>query len=294
MGSGEMVAVKQQSLKAVGLMVVGMMFIPLGDSFAKLAAEASSYNGVTIAWTRFVIGMLIVLPLALLSGQFNELKEGFWRAQILRGVLLSSGIGCIITAVSLVPLADAYGAFFIGPVVATLLARFVLGEVVRRVEWMALAIGFIGIMLILKPGSQISTGQLFALAAGCFYGAYLTATRWAARVGPPLAQLAGQLCVGAILLMPLAVHHFYSLQIEAPLMLLGSGVSSGIGNLLAIMALGYARAGLLSPLVYSQLVSATLIGWLVFADFPDVLTGVGLLIVFVAGLSPMLLKSTKA
>ncbi len=191
-----------QTLKAVGLMTAGMVFVPLGDTFAKLAVESTSYSSFVVAWARFVLGMLIVVPVAQYLGRFEGLKWFFVTAQFLRGSLLAATIVCIITAVGKVPLADAYGAFFVGPAIATLLARFVLGETVGRSEWWALFVGFIGVIMDLKPGALIATGQLWALGAGFFYGSYLTATRWANSAGPPLAQLAGQLCVGTILLAP--------------------------------------------------------------------------------------------
>ena len=269
-------------------MTAGMLCIPVGDSFAKLAAETTAHSGVTLAWARFLLGAALVTPLALLLGKVPALTGRFLAAQLLRGLLLSAVIVCIITAVSLVPLADAFGAFFVGPAVATILASTLLAEPVRRIEWAAVVAGFAGVLLIVKPQGTVAPGLIWALAAGCFYGGYLTAVRWTAPVAPPLAQLAGQLCVGAVLLTPLAVWSAPSLSLEAPALLLGSGIASAIANLFAIAALGFARAALLTPLVYCQLIGATVLGWLVFGDLPDLWTTLGLLIIAIAGFSPLL------
>ncbi len=283
-----------QTLKAVSLMTAGMVFVPLGDSFAKLAVESTSYSSFAVAWARFVLGMLIVLPLAAFLGSFKDLTWRYVIAQVLRGSLLAGTIVCIITAVGKAPLADAYGAFFVGPAVATLLARFVLGETVRRYQWWALIVGFVGVVLVLKPSAVVAPGQLWALGAGCFYGAYLTATRWASSVGPPLAQLAGQLCVGTILLAPFGYGELMSSELQSPAYLFGSGFCSALGNLLAISAFGFARAATLTPLVYFQLIAVTVLGYFVFRDFPDAVAGAGLLIILLAGASPLYLHNLKA
>lgn len=286
------------TIKAAALMTAGMMFIPLGDSFAKLALQETSYSSFTIAWTRFAIGLAMVLPVAYLAGKLRNLTPRFWAAQVLRGSLIAATIACIITSVGLIPLADAFGALFIGPVIATLLAGFVIKEPVSRAEWAAVAAGFIGVLFVLKPESiltgTIAPGQLLALTGGCFYGCYLAATRWTSRVGPPLAQLAGQLVVGMVLLAPLAVSDLADHGLQSPHLLLGSGASSAIGNLLAIIAFGIVRAATLAPLVYSQLIAATLLGWLIFGNLPDTGTATGLAIIVAAGLSPLLFARRPA
>lgn len=280
------------SLRAAALMTAGMMFIPLGDSFAKLALLETAYSNFTIAWTRFAIGLAMVLPIAVIAGKCRNLSASFWKAQLLRGSLIAATIACIITAVGQIPLADAFGAFFIGPAIATLLARFVISEPVSRAEWVAVVAGFIGVLFVIKPasilGGTIAPGQLLALTGGCLYGCYLAATRWTSRVGPPLAQLAGQLGVGMVLLAPLAVGDLIEHGLQSPHLLLGSGASSAIGNLLAIIAFGIVRAATLAPLVYSQLIAATLLGWLIFDELPDAATAFGLAIILLAGLSPLI------
>lgn len=275
-------------LKASATMALGMMFIPLGDTFAKLASEATDYSGTTLAWARLLVGAAIVAPIAVATGRLVGLQASYFRAQVVRGVFFTGTIVCIITAVGMIPLADAFGAFFIGPVVATLLARVILAEPIGRIEGLAVILGLAGVLLIVRPSVSMEAGQLWALAAGVFYGSYLTATRWARSSGHPLAQLAGQLCVGTLLLTPVAILEFARLEFQAPALLLGSGLSSAVGNLLAITAFGLARAALLAPLVYCQLIAATLLSYVVFGDQPDVVSALGLVLVFTSGFAPVL------
>ncbi|MEP3276527.1 MAG: DMT family transporter [Stappiaceae bacterium] len=284
---------ENQAAKAILLMAVGMLFIPLGDSFAKMASNDTTYSAATLAWARFALGTIIALPLALLFGHLRGLTKRFWGTQLIRAVFLCATIVQIITAVSLISFADAYGAFFVGPTVTTLLARFVLKEQVRLIEWCAVAAGFVGVLLIVKPGIDMSAGLIWALSAGFTYAAFLTATRWGRAVGPPLAQLAGQLLIGTFLLLPFAIGNISPGALQSPGLLLGSGLSSALGNLLAIMALGFARAAILTPLVYVQLIGATLLGWFLFGTMPDVISALGLAILVSTGILPFIVSTAS-
>lgn len=271
-------------LGAALLMIAGMLLIPVGDSFAKAVSGATPHDGAAIAWARFATGALLVTPLALARGEMRGLTPAFWRAQMLRGALIAVTVALIITGASKAPLADVFGAFFVGPAVAILLARFVLGEAVRRVEWGAVALGFIGVAFVVRPGGEIVEGVIWALGAGLCYGAFLAATRWSAGFGPPVAQLGVQMAVAGVLLAPIGVASFAAHGVVEPGLLLGSGVTSSVANLLAIAAFRRARAAALAPLVYCQLISAAALSWAVFGDRPDVWTLLGLAIVASAGL----------
>jgi drug/metabolite transporter (DMT)-like permease len=271
-----------------------MMFIPLGDTFAKLLISATPYSVELIAWSRFVVGAALALPLVLFMGRWRGTTRWFVPACALRGTLLAMAILLIITSLSTIPLALTFGAFFIGPGVATVLTWLLLREPVRPIEWGSIALGFAGVLMVVQPGVNLEVGLIYALASGVMYGAFNTATRWTRPVGPPLAQLAGQLVVGAIVLLPLAWAELQFVELQEPWLLLGSGVASAIGNLLAIITYGMARAAVLTPLIYTQLVSATALTFWVFRDELNTLSLVGLGVILLAGLLPRLVKQSKA
>ncbi|MEO0636688.1 MAG: DMT family transporter [Pseudomonadota bacterium] len=270
-------------------MVAGMMFIPLGDTFAKLLIAATPYSVELIAWARFVVGAVLAVPIALGIGHWKGVTRWFVPACILRGTILASAIFMIITSLNTIPLALAFGAFFIGPSVATLVAWLLLKESVRTIEWLAIAIGFLGVVLVVQPGRDFEIGFLYALGAGVMYGIFNAATRWTRPVGPPMAQLAGQLVVGAVVLSPIVFEELQYVELQEPWLLLGSGVASAIGNLLAIIAYSMARAAVLTPLIYTQLISATALTILVFHDELNTASLVGLAIILLAGLLPRLI-----
>jgi drug/metabolite transporter (DMT)-like permease len=271
---------------AGALMMTGMMFIPLGDSFAKLLLQAVPYSVELVTWARFAVGAVFVVPLVFLLGKWRGTTRYFLPAALLRGGLLTMGIFLIISAVTTIPLALAFGAFFVGPGVANFLVHFVLSERVRPIEWISVAIGFVGVLLVVQPSATMDTGILYALTAGVCYGAYNAATRWTRSVGSPIAQLAGQLVAGALIVLPFVWEELQYVELDQPLLVLGSGLSSALGNLLAIIAYGMVRAALITPLIYTQLLSATALSVFLFGDQIDATAMFGLAVLFLAGLLP--------
>ncbi|MEO1328541.1 MAG: EamA family transporter [Pseudomonadota bacterium] len=280
--------------RAVIMMIIGMMLIPVGDAFAKLISGVEPYSGAGLAWARFVVGLAVALPLALLLSPVRGLSRFFWGSQALRGVLLAAVIGLIIQGAQVAPLADVFGAFFIGPAIATLLARFALREQVDAIDVGAVVLGFLGVLLVVRPGGDINPGLFWALGAGVCYGGFLTVTRWSAGSGPPFAQLAALTGFGALALTPLGMPEFLELGVRQPGWLLGSGLTSITANLFAILAFREARAGLLNPLVYVQLLSATALSLTVFGDALDGLAAIGLALILLAGLGRFLIPRRPA
>ena len=265
-------------------MAIGMTLIPVGDALAKYISEVTAYSPEFLAWSRFVVGGAIFIPIAIGSGQFRGLGKTFYTRQAIRGFLIAATLVLIITAVSISPLADVFGAFFIGPVIATVLAVTVLKEQATRTEWLAVVLGFIGVLLVVQPAANLNIGLLYALAAGVFYGSFLAATRWARASGPALAQLAAQLGFGFVFLLPLGFKDVASIGIEAPMLVLLMGCTSAMANLLSIFALSRARAAFLAPVVYLQIVVATLISISLFKDSINTLAITGLLVIILSGL----------
>ncbi len=268
---------------ALILMTASALTIPVGDGFAKMLSSVSTMEPVFIAWARFLTGAAVFLPLALLRRQIPRLTGRFLLAQGLRGGFVTMGIFGMVSAVSHAPLADVFGAFFIAPAIATTLAALVLKEQVTRLDILSLILGLIGVVMVTRPGAEMNVGLLYALFGGLGYGLFNVTTRWSSSFAPPLAQVAGQLVVGALILTPFAAHHAASAA-EAPWLLLASGLASALANLFLVMAYARERAAVLSPLIYLQLPSAALIGFAVFGDLPDTLAAAGLALIVFAGL----------
>lgn len=270
------------SLLRVAVVVLGATtLVVCGDTAGKLLT-AAGVEPFFVAWSRFAIAAVVLLPFS--GFQRAELRALFRWPVVLRAILIASAISSILTALKTEPIANVFGAFFIGPIVSYVLAVLFLGERVTRGRTAYLLLGFAGVMLVVKPGFGATPGIAFALLAGSFYGAYLAATRWTAGTFRPRFLLISQLMIGAVILTPMGI------STELPLMdtglwllVLASALGSAAGNYLLVRANQMADASIIAPLVYTQLISATVFGVLVFGDVPDALALAGLTLIAVSG-----------
>lgn len=259
-----------------------MSLVVLGDTAGK-TLTALGVAPVFVAWTRFGLAALIIAPFCgLTRADLPYLKD--WRLW-LRAVLICGGVTAILTALKTEPIADVFGAFFIGPIVAYVLSAFFLKERVTIARSLLLIVGFLGVLLVVKPGFGASTGLLFALLAGVFYGGYLTATRWLAPVVRPRLLLFSHLAIGGLILAPVG------LTVPTPelspfvvSMLLASAFCSTAGNYILVMVSRTTPAGVISPLIYTQLIAAMIAGFVFFGDLPDLTAFAGLVLIFCSGL----------
>lgn len=271
----------QDLLRLAGLVFVSTSLIVVGDTCGKLLGQRG-VDPAFIAFSRFLIGALVILPISGL--RFSELRGLLdWRI-ILRGALITGGILSILTALKTEPIANVFGAFFIGPVVSYILAIFLLKERPTIGRSIFLAVGFCGVMLVVKPGLDMNPGMGFALLAGAFYGCFLVATRLVANEVRPRLLLLSQLFIGSCLLAPLGLAvPLPDISGGAALLILGSALGSAAGNYLLVIANRRAEASLIAPLVYLQLISATGVSLFVFKDQPDLVALLGLCLILASG-----------
>ena len=274
-------------LRLGGIVFVAVTCVVLGDTAGKLLT-GDGVAPVFVAWSRFALAASILLP-------FSGLTRAEWPALLdrwvlLRAALIACGIASILTALRTEPIADVFGAFFIGPIVSYGLAVMLLGEPPSGGRAALLGLGFAGVMLIVKPGFSATSGMAFALLAGVFYGAYLAATKAVASRYRPRFLLISQLLTGAVLLAPFGLGAGApTLDGSTSLLILASALGSAAGNYLLVIANRKANASLIAPLVYTQLISATLVGILVFGDWPDGLALAGLAVITLSGLGSLAL-----
>lgn len=266
--------------KAVVIMFVAMSMIPAGDTAAKLLMTTHGAAPVFVGWSRFMIGALAILPFV--PGVTWALF-GDWRIWM-RGVLLAVGITSIQLALSTEPIADVFAAFFIGPIFSYVLSVIFLRERVTRLRTALMVLGFLGVLLVVRPGIGGSSGLIFAVIAGLCYGAFLTTSRWLSGIAPPVALVFTQLAISSVLLAPFALNTLPILTAPIVGLTLLSGLFSMAGNLLLLFAYRIAPATQMAPLVYFQLIAATILGWVVFSDLPDIYTWIGLSLVIGSGI----------
>ena len=270
------------SLPHVAMVVMAMACIVLGDTGGK-TMTAGGISPYFAAWGRFALAALALAPFAGLSrADLAALRD--WRLY-LRTLLIVAGISAILTALRTEPIANVFGAFFVGPVIAYFGSALLLKERVTLIRAVLLMVGFAGVLLVVKPGFGMSSGMGFALLAGSFYGSYLVSTRMVAGDYRPRLLLFSQLALGAVILTvpalltwPETLPHGFVWAF--PL----SAFGSAMGNYLLLHASRVLPANVVAPLVYSQIAWAMVLGLVVFGDFPDGLALAGLVVILVSGL----------
>ena len=275
-------------VRAAAILVLGMSLIPLSDSFGKILVERHGVAPVFVAFARFALGAVLLFPFVP-RGQIRPGIYRDWRIWGRAGLIVCSVVS-IQTALRTEPVANVFGAFFVGPIFSYVLSVVFLGERVTQVRTLLLVAGFAGVLLIVRPGFGMTPGLLFALLAGLFYGTFLTASRWLADRAPPRGLMLSQLLLGALMLLPFGLATWPALGGAGWLLVLLTAVGSMSGNLLLVFAYGMAPATRLAPFIYFQLVAATAYGLAIFGDFPDALTLAGLVLLIASGLASLMLR----
>ena len=277
--------------EAIGLllMATAMLIIPSSDAIAKYLSGA--HSPAFLSWVRYIAALGFILPVALLQrgrarepGHAPASRGRYWLAQLARTAFLVTAMTLYFVAIARIPLADALGAYFIAPIAATLLAAITLRERLDQRRLLAVALGFVGAILVVRPGTQTSADTLIALASGVCLACYLLLTRATAQDTPPVATLTIQLVLGILLLMPFAVLQWTMPTREGLLLILLMGLVSTLSNLMTISAFRLASVATLSPLVYLELIGATALGFALFGDLPSPITWAGIAVIVAAGL----------
>ena len=271
----------------VAAMVVGAMFLIVGSDTAGTLLTREGVSPLFVAWSRFAVAVVVLAPFC--GVRFREVRQFVeWRL-IMRAVLIVCGISCILTALQTEPVANVFGAFFVSPVVAFALSVLLFKE---RAGWMRailLLVSFAGVLIVVRPGFGMTVGLGFALMAGLFHGGYLVATKWIAGDFRPRFLLLSQLLIGAIVLAPFGIGVTPEVTWSVAILVLISSLGSAFGNLLIVLANRIADGSLIAPLIYSQLIHAAFLGWLVFGEWPDVPSFIGLMIILLSGLATLML-----
>lgn len=231
------------------------------------------YSVVQIVWFQY----FMVTGFALVHGLRAQGRAVFMSAapglQILRGLILVAETGLFVLAFRHLPLADAHAVGAAAPLIATALSVWLLSERVDRRRWAAVLVGFLGVLVIIRPGTGVfGAAALLPLGAACLFAIYQILTR---RVGHLDSVATSLVYTGIVgwLVMSSALWFFWITPSpgDAALLLLG-GCFGVAAHFSLITALSYAPASTIQPFNYSLLIWATLIGYIVFGDIPDLWT----------------------
>ena len=270
-------------MKAIIFSLLGWMFLPVMDGFAKYLSDDLPILQIT--WARYFFTVAFVFPIML----FFYKKQLVWsdkpRLQIFRGLILLSANICFFYAISVISLAKALTLAFIAPLIVTAFSPILLGEKVGFRRWTAVAVGFIGSLIVIRPGFlEFNLASMAALATGFFYGFYLIITRKLSTSDNPLLTLLITGMVGALLVSLIIPFYWVKPTLNQWSLMAGIGIFACIGHLFLILSLKYADASKLAPLGYTEIIPNVIIGYYFFSELPDNWTYLGLFIIVLSGL----------
>lgn len=239
-----------------------------------------------IVFFRYIVQMLLMVVVLAPKMGMGLVRTSNLKLQVVRGVILTVSSLAFLTALAYMQLAEAASIAFMTPIIIAVLAGPVLNERVGGRIWIALAGGFVGVLLIIQPGADVFTwAALLPLLSALFMAFYQMLTSKLASRDDPLTTLFYPALIGTALVPLIFPHQLVmpSTLFHAGLFVL-IGVLGGFGHFLLIKAHHYAPASMLSPFMYVQMLVALFLGWLVFGQLPDALSFVGMATIAASGL----------
>jgi drug/metabolite transporter (DMT)-like permease len=271
-------------LRGILLMCAGVSSFPFMNAAVKLLA--AHYPSAQITWARFTGHLIVMLLVFLPRYRWTLLRTRRPAVQVTRSLLMLASNLLFVMAIGRVPLATASAIGFTAPLIVTALSVPLLGESVGWRRWSAVLVGFAGALTVIRPGSGFADPSvLLLLLSALAYALYQIATRWVGRydnaaTGIIFAALFGSLAMS--LAMPfvwVAPRTWLDGGLFCCLGLLG-----GFGHYLVIRAFQHGAAAVIAPLGYVELVGTTVLGYLIFANFPDLWTWIGAGMIIASGI----------
>lgn len=257
----------------------------LVDTFAKLLA-GFGFSVLVVAFFRYAVNLVLVLLWFLPREGRAAVTSAVPHIQILRGLCLLCSTVLNFWALSYLPLTTTIPIFFATPLVVCLLSVPLLGERVGFRRFAAVLVGFLGVLLVVRPtGVMFHWAMVLSLGATTGAAFYFILTRKiAGRDDMPVSQIFMSGCATTVLL-PFAVLHWDSpANATEWTLLLAAGSMAALGHCVLTIGYRYGEASQLTPVIYTQIVWIILISWLVFGQIPDAWTALGTTIIILSGL----------
>ncbi len=273
-------------LHGIALMLVALALFALLDATAKHLSQ--TFAVPLLVWARYTVHCVLMVVFLVPAMRGRLLRTRRAGSQIVRALMLLATTSLGIAALRLMPLAETTALGFLSPLIVVLLAGPWLGERIGGVRWAAVLAGFVGVLLIARPGSALAgVGVAFALGAAICYSIYQILTRQLSASESPLTMLFYTALVGSVV-MTGALPWFWGGPVPTPMQALAIatlGIYGGAGHFLLIHAFRHAPVSTISPFLYVQLIWATLLGWLVFDHLPDLWSTAGMVVIAAGGLA---------
>lgn len=268
----------------VWLILLATLGIVLMNTCAKMSSAV--HSPVEMVFYRGVVALAFIVPYMLSTRSKAVFKTRRIKAHLYRALVGNVGVGFVFWAYTLLPMADATALLFAAPLFVAALSPLLLKERVGRFRWFAVGIGFVGILLIVRPSGGIlsNPAALVGLAAALSNALVDMALRNLGRTDEALTTVFYFLLIGVLASAPYTLFFGTLPSGEMLPWIIGIGIFAAIQQVAKTTAYRFAEASLLAPYTYSAILWAAWIGWLLWREVPDVSVVAGTVVVIACNL----------
>ena len=269
--------------KGIALILASTVFLGASDVTAKYLS--ASLPSIEIAWIRFLVFALIMSPAMLPGSPLFALQTERRGLHLLRGAALLGSSLFFISGLRYLPIAEASATGFVAPLFVTALSIVFLGEKVGLRRWIATALGLLGVIIILRPGTgAFHPAAFFPLVSALAWACTLIMTRMLSGSERAVTTMTYSSIAGVCILSTLVPFVWVAPTWHDILFGVFIGVASTAGQWIVVLAFRYADASVLAPFSYTQLLWVSILGFLVFGEVPDIWTITGAAFIVASGL----------
>jgi len=270
-------------MKAIILNASAWMIVPVMDAFAKHLSISMDIFQIT--WARYFFTVVFTLSLMFFFYRETLVWSKRPKLQLIRGIILAFSTLCFFYSISVISLPKALTLAFVAPITCTALSPIFLNEKVGIRRWSAVLVGFLGTLIVIRPGFiDVNLATLAALACGICYGFYLVITRKLSTSDNSLLTLLFTGVVGLSIISVFMPSVWINPSLNEWIMMAIIGLIASVAHLFIILSLKYADASKLAPLGYTEIITNIIISYYFFHELPDNWTYLGLFIIVLSGL----------
>jgi drug/metabolite transporter (DMT)-like permease len=269
--------------RGIALILASTVFLGVSDVTAKYLS--ATLPSIEIAWIRFLVFALIMAPAMIPGSPVYSLRTRQQGMLLVRGAALLASSLFFISGLRFLPIAEASATGFVAPLFVTALSILLLGERVGLRRWFATAVGLIGVIIILRPGTgAFHPAAFFPLVSAFAWACTLIMTRMMSGKEHAATIMTYSSIAGVCILTALVPLVWVAPSWHDTLFGILIGITSTAGQWIVVLAFRYADASVLAPFSYSQLLWVGILGFVIFGEVPDVWTVTGAVFIVASGL----------
>lgn len=279
--------------QAIITICIGIFSLVLSDVLAKWLT--AHYAPLQIILVRNLLALPMIVAAVYVVGRGQALRTRHLWVHALRGIFWIGAAYTFFSGLKILPLAEATCLVFAAPLFITALSVPLLGEQVGWRRWVAVIAGFVGVLIIVRPGDEaFQPASLFVVATAIFYALFMISARWINRDENMWTMMLYLVLFGILYSAPVIVLQWETVQISHVPSFLGMAVLGTFGITLISHAFRLAPAAIVAPFDYTALVWASLFGWLVWGEIPGAWTYAGAAVIIASGIYIVVRETRQA